>query len=314
MKKISVIIPVYNQLEFFKKCINSVCNQAYRNLEIICVDDGSTDGVDRYLDKIAKSDDRLIVIHQKNAGESNARNRALELASGDYITFVDCDDWIDAEMYATLVKIAEKDDLDMVASSWYKEINGKSEEIHNELEVEKGIINRDELLKYIYMRDSYRGFAYMWNKLYKKKILMNGTNIRFFDESLKLGGDVVYLAGAAIKVKKAKYIDKAFYHYRIRKGSGSHSEDCEKIRDWVKSYELTVGILRKEKISNQTVKYAIRFMAYHAMEGLQVAIKLGDNKNKQYFKRVMKENSDVYIELNKKNPERINEFNRLMRL
>ena len=98
MKRISVIIPVYNQLEFFKNCIKSVCNQTYKELEIICIDDGSTDGVGEYLDIIKKNDNRVVVIHQDNAGESNARNKGLEVAKGDYITFVDCDDWIDEDM------------------------------------------------------------------------------------------------------------------------------------------------------------------------------------------------------------------------
>lgn len=314
MKKISIIIPVYNQLEYFKQCIDSIVNQTYTNLEIICVDDGSTDGVSDYLDDIAKLDKRIVVIHQENHGESHARNVALKESTGDYIAFADCDDWVEQDMYATLMEIAEKDTLDMVASSWFKEEDNTSIKVNNLLPVTREIISRNMLLKYIYMRDSYRGFAYMWNKLYKREILMDQSKIRLFDEGLKLGGDVLYLAEAAVKVNKAKYIDKAFYHYRIRQGSGSHSDDCERIRDWIKSYELTIDILRRENVESLTVNYAIRFMAYHAMEGVQIAIKVDDNCNKMYFKEVMRDNADIYIGLNKEYPDRIKEYKKLMEL
>jgi len=312
MKKISVIIPVYNQLEFFKKCINSVCNQAYRNIEIICVDDGSTDGVDRYLDKIAKSDDRLIVIHQKNSGESNARNKALELATGDYITFVDCDDWIDEDMYKVLITEAEAYDLDIVASSWYKELDDKTEVIRNEQEVEKGIINRESLLKYIYMRDSYRGFAYMWNKLFKRELIYSDKGILKFDESLTIGGDVLYLAQLATSANKTKYIDSPFYHYRIRINSGSHSTDLERRKDWIRAYELTITHLEKNNVDKEIIDYAIRFMAYHAFEGASIAIELKDDEKKRYFQQVMVKNYELYKKLNSEHSERIKQFERIM--
>ncbi len=313
MKKISVIIPVYNQLEFFKKCINSVCNQAYRNIEIICVDDGSTDGVEQYLDQIAKNDNRIIVIHQENAGESNARNRALELASGDYITFIDCDDWIDEEMYKVLITEAEAYDLDIVASSWYKELDDKTEVIRNEQEVEKGVINRESLLKYIYMRDSYRGFAYMWNKLFKRELIFSDKGILKFDESLKLGGDVLYLAQLATSANKTKYIDSPFYHYRIRINSGSHSTDLERRKDWIRAYELTINHLEKNNVDKEIVDYAIRFMAYHAFEGASIAIELNNENSKKYFQEIMKRNAEIYIKLNSKYRNRIDRYNEIMR-
>ena len=94
--KVSVIIPVYNVETYISKCISSVIEQSYKNIEIILIDDGSKDSSGKILDEYEKGDDRITVIHQKNKGVSAARNRGLELASGDYVVFVDGDDWVDS--------------------------------------------------------------------------------------------------------------------------------------------------------------------------------------------------------------------------
>ena len=312
MKRISVIIPVYNQLDFFKNCIKSVCNQTYKELEIICIDDGSTDGVGEYLDIIKKNDNRVVVIHQDNAGESNARNKGLEVAKGDYITFVDCDDWIDEDMYERLITEAEINNLDVVACSWYKEHNNKTEMIRNEKDVNKEIINRDDLLRYIYMRDSYRGFAYIWNKLYKRDLIYSNKGILKFDESLKLGGDVLYLAQMAVGSNKSKYVDRSFYHYRIRHNSGSHSMDLERMKDWIRAYELAIDYLKERSVQKETIEYAIRFMAYHAYEGAGMAIKLNNEEKKNYFQQVMVKNYEVYKRLNAEHKERVMQYEKIM--
>ena len=191
---ISIIIPVYNTKEYLTQCVESIIDQTYKDIEIICVDDGSTDGSKEILEKYAKYDNRIKIISQENHGESYARNVGLSNAKGDYIAFCDCDDWIDNNMYETLIQEMQNDDLDIVAAGWYKDnlIDGKwiSTKIENEKNVMSDSFNQSQLLHYLYERDSYRGFSYMWNKLYRREILLdeNGSLIRF-DESLKLGGD-----------------------------------------------------------------------------------------------------------------------------
>ena len=176
MKKISVIVPVYNSKKELNKCIESISNQTYKNLEIICIDDGSTDGSGHILDALAQNDERIKVVHKTNKGESNARNIGLKMATGEYIAFCDCDDWIDKEMYEVLAKIIETEKVDLAASSWYKESDDNTQLIQNNLPICEDIITRDKLLKYLYMRDSYRGFAYMWNKLYKRELFEKQNN------------------------------------------------------------------------------------------------------------------------------------------
>ena len=104
--KISVIIPVYNTLNCLERCVDSVCGQIYENLEIILVDDGSTDGTGQLCDRLAKRDSRIRVYHKENGGASSARNMGLQKSSGDYVGFVDSDDYIDADVYQKMAELA----------------------------------------------------------------------------------------------------------------------------------------------------------------------------------------------------------------
>ncbi|MDR0961711.1 MAG: glycosyltransferase, partial [Mediterranea sp.] len=110
---ISIIVPVYNVRPFLEKSVGSICQQSYRNLEIIVVDDGSTDGSSELCDEIAARDPRIQVIHQANAGVSMARNAGVSAAVGDFIGFVDPDDWVDSDMYETLVRLWQKHQADI---------------------------------------------------------------------------------------------------------------------------------------------------------------------------------------------------------
>ena len=107
--KVSVIIPIYNVEKYLRKCLDSVIQQTYSNLEIICIDDGSPDNCGAIIDEYAQKDKRVIVIHQKNSGVSTARNRGLDIATGDYITFVDPDDWIEPHCYESAIKVFQND-------------------------------------------------------------------------------------------------------------------------------------------------------------------------------------------------------------
>lgn len=313
MKKISVIIPIYNSEKYIPRCLDSICGQTYKNIEIVCIDDGSSDNAGKLLDKYAERDSRIIVRHQMNQGESKARNNGLQLATGDYIGFMDCDDWIEPDMYESLINCAEMDNLDMVVSSWFKDDDFSSIEIKNKLEVNLGIFGRDELLGYIYKRDYYKGFAYMWNKLYKREVLTDehGNMIKF-NEHLRLGGDVLYLAEAAVRTNRAKYIDKAFYHYYQRSESGCHTKDLSKMRDWLRAYEKTIELMKQNEIANETVNYIKRFMAYHSSNAAEMAIEQKDDKRKKEFQNIMRQYRKEYTDLNVEFPERIARYESIL--
>lgn len=314
MKKISLIIPVYNTQKYLEKCLDSAVGQDYGNMEIICVDDGSTDGSGQILDRFAGEYGNVIAIHQRNGGESNARNRGLSVASGDYIGFMDCDDWIEKGMYSRLCDVLEAYDADMVASGWTKEFSERSIVARNQGQVKKGMIGQGELLKYVYCRDEYQGFAYMWNKLYKREALSNKNNeLLKFDEDLKLGGDILYLAQILMNVKSAVYIDESFYHYRQRRESGSHSQNVE---DWLAcltAYDQVIRLFVEKQIGEEILKWVKRFQVYHSTNIAEMACR---NCNKkvldvchQYMKRYEKE----YIETNETHRDRIERFYNILK-
>ena len=148
-----MIIPIFNAREYLEKCLESAVSQDCENMEIICVDDGSTDGSGHILDDFARKYGKIVAIHQENGGESNARNRGLSAASGEYIGFMDCDDWIEPDMYSRLRDALETYDVDMAASGWSKEFPEQSIVAGNRGQVKHGVINQKELLKYVYYRD-----------------------------------------------------------------------------------------------------------------------------------------------------------------
>ena len=310
---ISVIVPVYNTEKYLKRCINSLLQQTYQKLEIILINDGSTDGSEQIVNDFAEKDKRVKAIHKENGGESNARNIGLKIATGEYITFCDCDDWIDVDMYKCMMEVLLDNNIDMVAVSWYYNTDLSTCEIKNELPVSDSIFGREELLNYIYMRDSYRGFAYIWNKLYKREILYTKQgSLILFDETLQLGGDVLYMAEIALNVKRVKYIDRAFYHYNQREDSGCHTKDVRKLRDWIRAYELVIHRFEEEHIDKCIIDYVKRFLAYHSSNAVEIAIEQNQFTAKKEFQDLMQRYKQEYISLNLQHPKRIKRYRNLL--
>lgn len=175
MDLISVIVPVYNVEKYLNKCIESIANQTYKNLEIILVDDGSTDSSGAICDQWAKKDDRIKVIHKENGGLSDARNKGLYIASGNYIGFVDSDDWIDYEMYEKLLSLSKSYNADIsscgVLKIWDNNETRKLTK-DNGLQVLNNIESMEALIESSYLIQT------VWNKLYKRRIL-NGLEFPY---------------------------------------------------------------------------------------------------------------------------------------
>lgn len=174
---ISVIVPIYNVEEYLSTCIESILNQTYKNLEILLIDDGSTDNSGKICDMYAKQDSRCIVIHQLNKGLSGARNTGLDYATGEYISFVDGDDYIHPQMLEILYEALQKGDYDF-SMALYKEVYVKE----NVLFISNYTFqefDQDQLIYGLYntsrKRNNYSemNFHVVWNKLYKKKLINN---------------------------------------------------------------------------------------------------------------------------------------------
>ena len=215
---ISIIVPVYKVEKYLPRCIESILNQTYKDLELILIDDGSPDNCPQICDEYAKKDSRIVVLHQKNKGVSAARNAGLNLAKGEYIGFVDPDDFVVPEMYETMSGEMERQQVELAICGYdYFDENGnvdikrlyKSRE--NELLTQKEIMNR-----FSDMPPSIRHGV--WNKLFKKNLL---HEIRFI-EGLHSSEVVFFLNEYVLRVKKAVMIHQPFYKNTVREGSATH--------------------------------------------------------------------------------------------
>lgn len=221
---ISVIVPIYNVEQYISKCIESIINQTYKNIEIICVDDGSTDGSYEVIAKCAQADGRIKIIRKNNEGVSQARNSALDIASGDYIMFVDSDDWIDENCCEYSINIATSTGCDVVIWDYIREFENVSKPKHifdsdksfDESDVKRklhrkliGIIE-DELKS----PEKSDDLCTIWGKLYIRDCIYK-NNIRFYDIH-KIGTyeDGLFNLLVFENVRSAVYIRKYFYHYR----------------------------------------------------------------------------------------------------
>lgn len=209
---ISVIIPVYNVQAYLDSCVISVVQQSYVDLEIILVDDGSTDNSGEMCDSWEKRDSRIKVIHQTNGGLSAARNTGLEFSKGDYITFVDSDDWIDKEMYANLVELLQHNpciDIACCGIEQFADWDSKKT---------KPFLTRYDKdftsLEYAKLVLKHKIDNAVCNKLFKRSLL---EKIRF--KYGKINEDILFIFDVLKSTRQISYISNPFYKYRIRKGS-----------------------------------------------------------------------------------------------
>lgn len=314
-EKISVIIPVYNTVPYLEKCLNSVCGQTYQNLEIICVDDGSTDGSEKIIDAFAEKDTRIIAIHKANGGESSARNVGLRLCTGDYITFVDCDDWLEPTMYEKMAHVMTEKELDLVACGFLWDSERECHPAQNAYPVSADVFGRRELFQYVYLRDRYGGVgAWIWCKLFKREILYENGELIEFDETLRFGADNVFFLHAAVNVKRAYYLENAFYHYYQRGSSTMHTKDLELLTEILTAYQRMIDFLEEGNKEREILPWLKRFKAYWASKIAEQAYGQGNATILQKCQSVMREYKGAYVETNKEYPERLERYQKIMGL
>lgn len=224
--KVSVIIPVYNVEKYLEKSLDSVISQTYKNLEIILVDDGSTDRSGEICDKYQSKDSRVNVIHQENSGVSAARNLGLDMATGDAVIFIDPDDYIDLTMMEDMIKALKKNSADVVICG-YRIVSDNKEIERRPLE---GILKDEDIIGSIFTEQV---FSAVWNKMFCKNILMDeNLNYYRFPVGIYIGEDFVWLSKVMGKCRKAYCLEKAYYHWLTRKESAtSHDEGIIRIDD-----------------------------------------------------------------------------------
>lgn len=245
MKKISIIVPVYNKEKYLEKCIESIAGQTYKNLEIILVDDGSCDMSPDICDKWAANDERIIVIHKKNGGLSSARNAGLDICSGDYVMFVDSDDWIDADTAEELYSAAISSNCKVVSSGFYYEYNDGSTVQSNPKSLE--IHGKDVL--YNYLIDNIR--PEVCSKMYLRSLIFDFR----FDESIFYAEDLYYNYYVMKKTDSFYQINKCKYHYCIDayQSITSHFITDARANYWKMFVEFYNDCIEDEKLSKAAV-------------------------------------------------------------
>lgn len=220
MKKqlISIIVPAYNIETFIVRCIQSIQYQTYDNLEIIIVDDGSSDKTGNIIDDIAIKDSRVVVIHKENGGVSSARIAGINFATGDYVGFVDGDDYVEPEMFEHLLKNAEEFEAD-ISHCGYQMVfpdghidfyyNTGRKEVFNQLEGTAALVEGSFIE------------PGLWNKLYRREIVMGFEKSPLWDSSIRINEDVLMNYILFSRAKKTIYEDIPYYHYILRKGSAA---------------------------------------------------------------------------------------------
>ncbi|MBR1681278.1 glycosyltransferase [bacterium] len=240
--KVSVVIPIYNAEKYLKQCLDSVQNQTLKEIQIICVNDGSTDNSLKIINEYAQNDERFVVISQENSGCGKAYNVGMALASGEYIGFVEPDDYIDKNMYEELYNIAKSNDLDFVKSDFYKFTGDDNLELVK-LSKDDSFYNR-----VINLQEEFEPFLFIintWCGIYKKNFLQ-AHNIKYNETPGASFQDTGFWFQTFCYSNKAYFCDKVFYNYR-QDNVNSSVNSKSKVYCIKDEYDFIRSILDKEE-------------------------------------------------------------------
>ncbi len=258
MKKTSIIVPVYNVEKYLLECVDSIINQTYKNIELILVDDGSKDNSGKMCDELAKKDDRIKVIHKKNEGLGMARNTGLDNATGEYILFVDSDDYLELNCVEECVEYASKNNIDILFFGHKnvdndKQVNGIHIPIERKVYSNKEII--DSFLPELISPSEGNGLSMSACMALFSNKLIKDSKWRFVSERNIISEDVYSILNFFKNVKIAGSYDKAFYNYRYNGSSLTHSfrEDrFEKLQEFYSlCYNECINTFKSKKLANQ---------------------------------------------------------------
>lgn len=280
---ISVIVPVYNVEPYLERCVNSILRQTYKTLEIILVDDGSTDASPQICDEFARKDERIKVVHKTNGGLSDARNAGLCVASGDYIGYVDSDDWIEDDMYEKMYRSCVEQDASLCVCRYFREYANRTEGGGSG---ECVPLSREELLRiYIGGHEQYVIYNSVWSKLFQRELVEGAV----FPKG-RNSEDILYTTRAFCKLGRAVYLDECLYHYVLdREGSIMNVSRGERMfKDELPFWREHIALI------GETVSAGMAdFAAYHFWRRLlfyyidfKNAQKTGDKTAKEYAKRL----------------------------
>ena len=259
---VSVIVPVYNVEKYIAKCLDSIIGQSYKNLEIIIVNDASTDSSGKIADEYALKDSRIKVIHKKNEGVSAARNAALDIASGEYINMVDSDDWIEPDTYAIAVETIRKHNVDMVYWAFF-EVKGE-EKRPIKINFTPGYIDGKLKEKFIGDRIAAKMLGYVCTSLLKAEILKK-YNIRM-PEGITIYEDLIFLVLYLLRCGSLYVLnDKHLYNYLQRENSATKKYDGEYIKSCLKMIDELAPYLKDNAVFMQALSLRVIVVIFYAL-------------------------------------------------
>ena len=255
--KVSIIIPIYNFEKYLERSVGVARNQTLKNIEIILVDDESPDNCPQMCDRFKEEDDRIKVVHKKNGGLGLARNSGLDIATGEYVFFLDSDDYIDLDTLEVMYNAAVANDVDFVRVDNYRE-NGDGTILNKNYvpPMREGLYDQKELREELLfpqfgMGPKENGDKYVscsvWRNLYKKDII-DKSNLRFVSERVMISEDIPFNLDFMIRAEKAYVINRKFYHYIVNENSLTQSYKADRFD---KELELYNGL--KERLNSYGV-------------------------------------------------------------
>jgi len=254
-------VPIYNVENYLRKCIDSIINQTYNNLEIILVDDGSPDNCGKICDEYAEVDSRIKVIHKENGGLSDARNVGIDVATGKYIAFIDSDDYIDKCFIEYLCTLCKKNDAYIAECDFVKFYDDKIEIINDEKE--EFIFNNKEMINRIYNEESYIKTVIVWNKLYKTSLF---KDIRFPKGKIHEDEFTTYKLYWNSNNRIA-VTNKKLYYYRYNQESIMGSKFSLRRLDYIQALEERLKFFKNKNqidLYDKTLElYAYRLIEYY---------------------------------------------------
>jgi Glycosyltransferases involved in cell wall biogenesis len=278
MATVSIIVPIYNVETELRKCVSSILAQTYKDIEIILVDDGSPDNCGVICDEYARKDNRIVVIHKENGGLVNARKSGLEKSTGQFISYVDGDDWIEEDFIQELIDCQQKYNVDIVAAGFSKDIGDISDEHANV--IPSGFYDKHRMITEIYPRMICAGeyfyfgiCSYVWNKLFKKELLYDCQMA--VDPRISVGEDSCVVFPVLLKSNSLYISESANYHYyqkafSMLKSMDSLEKEKEKI-SWLNDYLLN-------SLKDAPAEYKLTGQIERYIDSLRI-IRYGESKD-----------------------------------
>lgn len=269
--KISVIVPIYNVEKYLGKCLNSILEQTFTDYELILVDDGSTDSSGDMADEYALKDDRISVIHKKNGGLSDARNHGIDKANGEYVCFIDSDDWIEKTYLEELHELAVKNEADITICDYQKNTGDSVITQPKEFAVviETGIDAIDNLYS-----DKYGIYVVAWNKLYNRDLF---TDLRYpvgmIHEDEAIFGDLF------CEAKKVVRTERILYNYRVNNETSIMSSKYSLKRlDILKAMEIRMETYKSKGLNRYYEKDSFKYLYKILLNEIEIKKIKGDNR------------------------------------